>query len=389
MKLRYVLVGLMLLPRMSVTYLFYIFSTFLLLRFNDKRANAVLLTISSFLLFSFFINIFIKDISPTGFLLEFLFIFPLLALVSFCPYRLGFTTAIASIRILNVSTFILSLFSMMKMGFPFSLPYIHFAPDYFNALYGLGGAKIVTIFGYFGVLTEILLSKKQKTAKLYIFVAFLNFLIPSYIIGILAGMLSFLPFIRKNKKFIIILAVIISLITPYIIFRLNQLGFSNISSIPKIKAYIILFDLYIEHPQTIFFGTGLGQFISQSALWSSSYIAELSTHSIPNLPLFYMSDYHKEFFGPIFLNLESFWMISSSAQKPYNSIVSLYAETGLFFASTIFLLLVKRVKDPLSSNVKIAFIIFVFTIFSVDVWHDNIFFLFIATLFSNLLKDEK
>lgn len=391
MKIRHILVSLILLPRLSVTYPFYILSTLLLFSYTKRKSNLYVVFISLFLLSCFFINSISTTVSPSGFLIEYLFILPLLIYASFQKLRLNFLTAKLTIRSLNVFVFFLSVFSMMRQGFPITLPYLDFAPDYYNSLYGLGGAKIVTIYGFFGVLSEIFVANKlhKNVNKIYMLFALSNFLMPSYIIGILTGIISLLPFARKNKKFIVFIVAVFSFIAPYILFRFNQLGFSEIADIPKIRAFMLLIDLYITHPDTLIIGTSLGQFISQSALWSSTYIAELSTHSIPSIPLFYMSEYHVEFFGPIFTDVQNFWMISSSAKKPYNSIVALFAETGVIAGSFIFYKVAKRILGKAPDNYRLSFLIFVFFIFALDIWHDNIFFLCVTLLFSSLIQEKK
>lgn len=389
MKIRHLLVSLILLPRFSATYPFYIFSTLLLFSYTKRSSNLTLALLSLCLVSCFFINSLSTNVSPSGFFIEFIFMLPILSFVSFQKFRLSFLTAKATMRSLNFFVFSLSILSMVRQGFPFTLPYIDFAPDYYNGLYGLGGAKIVTIYGFFGVLSEIFITNKtrENVSKLHMLFALSNFLMPSYLIGILTGLIAFVPFLRKNKRFVVLIAITFSFIGPYVLFRLDQLGFNDIANIPKIKAYLLLIDLYMSHPSTIFIGTGLGQFISQSALWSSTYIAELSTHSIPNIPFFYMSEYHIEFFGPIFSRVQDFWMISSSAKKPYNSVVALFGETGIIIGGYIIYTVAKRIVGYSLDNVKLSFLIFLFTIFALDIWHDNIFFLFVTILFSNLIQE--
>src|SRR3546814_13330325 len=83
----------------------------------------------------------------------------------------------------------------MGHGFPFLLPYIDFLPDHYSAGYGLGGGKIVTVVGFFGLLVEVF-GKSPETGRganariLHGLVAGINFLAPSYILGIVAGFVA-------------------------------------------------------------------------------------------------------------------------------------------------------------------------------------------------------
>jgi hypothetical protein len=261
----------------------------------------------------------------------------------------------------------------MEQGFPFKLPYINFAPDYYNARYGLGGAKIVTIIGFYGFVTELALKENKK--KRYLLTAFCNFIMPSYILGILVGGIALFPFYRRSKKLLFSVFILSFLVSPYVVYRLNTLGFSNLTSLPKVEGFIAVYNLYAKYPSTIFIGTGLGQYISQAALWSSSYISELSTHNIPNIPFFFMSEFHHNIYGPIFSSKDSFWDLSSSAQKPYSSIVAILGEFGLIFTLFIIIQFFKRINSIKNIKVKHTVFLFVFGMFLVDNWHDSFFFI--------------
>lgn len=379
---------LIVLPRAVVIYPLYFIATMMLFNYNDVKALKNLLLITSVILFAFMITSYFYYVSWTGLLVEVFLVFPFLILISGFKSSNSKYYSISSLRILNVVIFILSLFSLTQQGFPFKLPYIDFLPDYYNALYGLGGAKIVTVIGYFGFIAELYLLKCSKQNNLIILITLTNFLMPSYLMGIVVGGISMLPFYRKSKILMLILIMAALIITPYAIYRLNTLGFQTLSDIPKLKAYYILFTLYEIYPSTLFLGTGLGQYIGQSALWSSKFISELSSHAIPNLPFFHMSEFHIKTYGPYFSAIKSYWDISSSAQKPYSSIIAILGEFGVVLSLFLLFGFYKVISRVISKDIRFGLIMFVFGMFALDIWHDNFFFIYALFLCLSVVSEE-
>lgn len=278
---------------------------------------------------------------------------------------------------------------MVLVGFPFKLPYIDYLPDRYSALYDNGGAKIVTIIGFFGFVSEFFTAEKRNTK--YMIISLLNFLVPNYLIGIIMG-IGALTVVSMRKGILIPIVMIITLIlAPYALQRFELLdnSFAATSGYnPKVFAYISVLQLYAAHPITIFTGTGAGQFTSTPALWASQYISALSTHDIPNLWGLDMSGYHKEILGPVLSMLSNdSWALSSSASKPYCSITTIFAEYGVFLTAIIFYLYISAFK-VMGFNKKYVVTIFLFVLFlfATDLWHDSLWLGYLLILSKDISK---
>jgi hypothetical protein len=264
---------------------------------------------------------------------------------------------------------------MVLYGFPISLPYVDFLPDIYGALYGLGGAKIVTVIGIFSVLMEIRNDDSVKPSK-WLALAFFNFIFPNYIIGIACGMLALgVWFIKTGKDFFYAL-IIVFILLAYLLERLGSVDSSVILEFgyhPKVLSFLNTFDLFSRFPQLTFSGTGLGQYTSVAALWSNDYFREISTQGIPDLPGFYMSNYQNYGLGDVLSYFQgNAWALSSSSNKPYSSFSTLLAETGLFGLFAVMYFLCKRVFESLGlTRISLSVICLLFSLFLLDSWHDS------------------
>lgn len=366
---------LILLPRSAIAYPLYVFAACLSYKLNLGLFKALL---SAFLLFSvlFLVLQFAYQVSPTAFVIEFVLLLPLLLFIGGAQVKPD--TRIDTIRVVSLLTFIASILNLFTYGFPAKLPYIHYLPDAYGAFYGLGGAKIVTIIGFFSLFTEL---NKPKKSRLFLFVAIANFLIPNYMIGIASGVgaLSVI-FIRKLSQ-LIILIFLVCIAYWGLNERLgtvNSLFLSYFGVSPKVFQFTNLYYLFSENIALLLTGTGLGQYCSTAAQWSSDFLRSVSTHSIPNIPGMFMSEFHDIYMGDA-LNLvnKDKWALSSSFNKPYGSVSTMIAEMGplifIYIAIRFYTRLGQSIKNKVSLN---SIAIFTGLLFLLDTWHDSPWFFF-------------
>lgn len=379
---------LLLLPRATITYPFYVLAIFYMFVFGYRECLKIIL-ISAMLLLCFLATYSFYDLSIVAFLVELPLIIPLFC---FCA---GFTLKQldyqAVIRFMSIALLCLSVMNMIvNYGFPFKLPYIHYLPDAYGAMFGLGGAKIVTVLGFFSIVAELY---GRDSNRYFLCIAILNFLMPSYLLGVACGIVALgLVFIR-SLKMVLICATVIGFVFSYVLYRLDNLDFSvylDFGMLPKVYAYYSVFKMYIDEPLVALVGTGLGQYASTSALWASDYLSELSSHGIPDIPGFYMSEFHDTYLGTVLnLGVENFWAISSSFNKPYTSISTLYAETGVIITSWLIWKFTKRILSSTSENApRIVLISFVGLIFAIDTWHDSPWFMLGLFLIIGMLNEK-
>ncbi len=379
------------LPRVSATYPLYILPSLFAVKPQRKQVFQFVILVSVCFI-SVIISSFFNRISITAFLLSIFLQLP------FLMFILGFkinkyVDAKVILRAVNVFTFFFSLLNMVQYGFPFKLPYINFLPDRFSSFYGQGGAKIVTVIGFFGFAAEIFAKKEFRNYKTLI-ISLLNFIVPNYLTGMIMGLGALAIVSLKNGYMILLIVLILIIGTPYAIDRFQNLnnGFANTTGYnPKIFAYISVLELYAKYPVTIFTGTGLGQFSSTPALWASTYISALSTHDIPNIPGLNMSGYHKEILGPILAKVGDIsWALSSSANKPYSSITTMLSEYGFVLTLVLgFLFFQAFRKMGLSKRYVFATFLFVFFLFTTDLWNDNLWLGYLLILSQAISTEAK
>ena len=379
MKYRPIIASLLLLlPRTNISYVFYSLAPLLILNVGNKT---IIKTLFVFFVFSalFVLNFIFYDVSLLAFLLECALILPLVI------FSLGGKVSSSNgLRFISLMAFLFSIYNMMNVGFPFLLPYIDYLPDYFSAFYGKGGAKMVTIIGFFSLVVE---SQKFKANNIgWFVVALANFIVPNFIIGIACGVLALVVSQLRNNKTVLFSLILVAMISPYVIYRLINIDNTLMDEFgyhPKILAYISLVKLWVEHPHTVFIGVGLGQFCSYPALWASDYMAAFSTHSIPELPYFSMSEFHDRFLGEYLQYGEvNKWALSSSANKPYTSFTALIAEMGVVIVICFICILLSYFKKMNKEYRHAArpIVMFVFLIFLIDIWHDVPVFIFCLLL---------
>jgi hypothetical protein len=272
----------------------------------------------------------------------------------------------------------------INYGFPLRLPYIHYLPDAIAAFWGNGGVKIVTTIGFMGILCFLSCDRHERNVELLI-LSTLAFLLPSYNIGIAAGLIGFTLFAMKNVKLLyivaatLIAAICLKFVAPYVAERVQGINtlFSAVYGIhPKWYAYKTVLDMWQENPQFIPLGSGLGTFSGTATLWSSDYLAQISSHTRPDVPGLFESSIHSRYLGPALymVNVDP-WALSSSLNKPYSSTSTLLAEAGLagFVLLTAFISRVSRL--PEKPEVKVAVLAFLTILFTIDHLHTNPLFL--------------
>ncbi|MBX7457232.1 hypothetical protein K3152_03135 [Qipengyuania sp. 1NDH17] len=321
-------------PRVAVSYAGYVAAPALMINWLSSRSYAKALIFLAFLVFSAFVNWALGlKFSFTAWGLELALFLPFMAaILAFTPSR--FVNGRSFIRTLNLIVAISSFIVLLQMGFPLKLPYVHYLPDYWNGGFGRGGAKIVTMIGFFGVV-EALSRKRAMTLRdnWSLIVAALNFLVPNFILGILAGGAALTIFARRNRALLFAGAAIAMILVPYLQYRAEQRNdaFAQAyGSNPKIYSFVIVGKLYAEQPHTALVGTGIGQFSSQPAIWTSPVNRYIGIHELPKLPGMFTSEVHERYLAPLMLRFrEKSYAIESSANKPYSGITQLLAELGL------------------------------------------------------------
>lgn len=387
-------------PRSPVSYAIYLLSITFFLRLKIKQAIQLFLMCT--LLTLFFILYFLADevVSPMAFLIGLALNFPLLVLLVGGTYARRFIDPVSTLRAFNIALFLFSLANMsIKYSFPLNLPYIHFLPDAYGAFYGLGGAKIVTVVGFLGLVNELYNQENKNTRRinlLLIAVCTSNFIMPSYLIGTVCGLLALGLANIHRVKIQIFTAVMTIVLFGYIqqrLYGINQGFLYEYGVHPKIGAWYALIRMYFTEPLTIFFGSGIGQLNSTAAEWSSEYLSVSANRAkgFENLPGFYMSDFHHRYIGPyLALGFENEWALRSSMNKPYSSWTSILGEYGLVLGLFCLWLLVKRLTSGVM-KVEQKFIVVFFTLalFMLDVWHDSPWFVFCLLLYASQSEQAK
>ena len=322
------------LPRVAVSYAGYVAAPALMINWLSSRSYAKALLLLLFLATSALVNWALGlAFSFTSWFLEIALFLPFMAAVlGFAPIR--FLNGRSFIRMLNVVVFVTSLITLFQMGFPLQLPYIHYLPDFFNGGFGNGGAKIVTVIGFFGV-AEALSRKRKITLRdnWSLILSAANFIVPNFILGILAGFAALIIFARRNQALLFAGAAVAMVVVPYFQFRAetrNDAFAEAYGSNPKLYSFAIIGQLYAAELHTAVVGTGVGQFSSQPAIWTSPVNRFLGTHELPKLPGMFSAEVHERYLAPILLRFRNErYAIESSANKPYSGITQLLAELGL------------------------------------------------------------
>ncbi|MDN2661075.1 hypothetical protein OW491_14790 [Neptunomonas sp. CHC150] len=387
-------VVLLVLPRMSVSYIFYFLSALLSVRIFDIqpifRYVSFLFVVICFYIFKAMGGY----VSITAFVLELVLITPIMLYVFDFKVRFSKASCIYALRNINIIVMFLSFANMIiNYGFPAKLPYVHFLPDAYGGFYGLGGAKIVTVIGFYGLAVELMWAENKS--KIFLFSSLMNFIFPSYLLGVLMGTLAISIYYFKNVKTLLyaalLLLFLVPIVGPYAIDRSDNINneFSETTGYhPKVFAYLNVLSVLENNPSTLLTGVGLGQFSSTSALWASEYMAELSSHEKIRLPGFHMSDVHEKYMGNALL-FSNIWAISSSANKPYTSLSSLLAEIGLPLTLFLIYMFIKRsFKFGFKDRKAWVIVVFFALMCIVDQWHDSIWIGWLMLMISGIKENE-
>lgn len=383
----------LLIPRHPISYLFYLLGALVAVKLSFRIVLVLVACSLVFLLSIMFNSMLGYKVSITSALLELSLLFSCLWFVFGGKYIGNKLDAIKFIRSLNIGCFILSIVNMISFGFPFLLPYIHYLPDAYGAMFGLGGARIVTIIGFFGIALEWSVLKNRK--NVYLLCAVLNFIVPSYVLGIAVGGLAYILTLLKKPRHIVYVMLLLCIGLFLVNYRVTSGG--GVNSMfqeyygwhPKIIAYINILQVYFSDFFIMLFGTGIGQYASVPAIWASEYYSEIAVESsVPNLPYFFMSDAHDKFLGP-YLEIATVnkYAIQSSSLKPYTSISTIFIEFGLPLALT-FLFILKRSMNALAKKSNYLMLFFALGLMMVDTWHDNIWFWVLLLAYKRALNEK-
>lgn len=324
----------MALPRTAPSYAGYVATPIFMINWLAKRSYTRMIFLLGFLAVAAVVNIAMGlNFSFTSWALELALFLPFMAAVlGFVPSR--HFNGRSFIKILNVLVLITSLISLTQHGFPLRLPYIHYLPDFYNGSFGNGGAKIVTVIGFFGV-AEALSRKRGLNFRdnATLIVAGLNFLMPNFILGIVAGAAALVIFVRKNRTVMFAGAAVAMVVVPYLQYRAevkNDAFQEYYGANPKLYAFVAVGKLYVEEPHTALVGAGAGQFSSQPAIWTSPINRYVSSHNLPKLPGMFSAEVHLQHVAPMLVRFKNNkYAIESSANKPYSGISQLFAELGI------------------------------------------------------------
>ncbi len=372
-------------PRSVVAYVFYFLASFCLIKISFKS----LIFVFGYVVFTSLalaVSSLSGKVSVTAYLIE-MYLFIPMVLFLLDPIRSNANT-LSIIRLISVGLCLLSVANMMTLGFPARLPYIHYLPDAYGGLYGLGGAKVVTVLGFLALFAE--LYQKDKS-KLYIILGILNFIVPNYLLGVFCGFLALGVIFVTNLRFVLLMSLPGVAVLMYALSRLSGIDNTiaeDFGFLPKIYAYYKIFEVYVENPHLILSGVGLGQYASTSALWASDYLKEISSHGIPNIPGFFMSSYHDIYLGEVLSILsDNFWALSSSFNKPYTSLATMFIENGFLFTFLFLVLIKRKVFMMFPGRFGFSLFVFILSLFLLDTWHDSLWLGYMLILIKGIPRN--
>jgi len=358
----------------------------------------VVALIASTGLISAFVTAQFESVSVTALLIQIVLVMPFFIAMFAVRLNKRVVDPIYLIRALNAIFMMGGLLNFFSLGFPFRLPYIHFLPDYYWGFFGLGGAKIGTVIGFFGIVCELVWRRKNGSYRhknYFLAIAGVNFLLPNFLLGIFAGFagLGFLLLRRPKLALAAMLPVI--LLIGYASFRVDTIEDSftrTMGSHPKIYQVIIVGEVFADIPHSTVVGVGPGQFGGQAAMWPSPAGDLISSRDRPNLPGFFSSSVHLNYLAPVLLRFRNnIWAISSSANKPYSSVSIILVEHG----TAIFLLiLVLSIRHYLLDNrdfrlEKFAVFTFIWLMLGLDTQHDMPWFGLCIIIFNSLIYNRR
>lgn len=397
-SLRYAIAGVLLMaPRAAISYLGYVFAPLLFIDWRvSLRQILFLAALTLFALLSLAVQVMQNQlISPTSAAIELALLFPFLLFLAGARPRGDMAHAVFLLRMLNVS---LVIISAVRMIFFEGIP--NFSPDDWNGLFGLGGAKILTIVGFFGIALELLLREHgRRISRFALIAAIVNFLVPSYMIGIAVGMLalalafagSFREALRSSSPRSLRFTVLITIIVGFVLAVpiVDRLGSVDSTAVNKLgvhpKAFTHLASLEALADGQVL-GLGVGQFTSTPQTWLDPGLSAKATHRAPELPLFHMSDaYADRITDYTRIGSKKQWTFSSSLNQPVAGWAALLGEWGLGIL-LIFGALWRRLAGTLRSPPLRATAIFLVVINLIDSWVDSPWFGVVLILLYGVAK---
>lgn len=355
------------LPRAAPSYAGYLLAGLLAVDYREsRRSYALLALLCAGILASLIGAWLLGPISVTAFVLECALLAPMLLFLAGFKTRLTETETTTLFRCISVLLCVLSLLNIALSGF--KIPYVNALPDVFGGLYGSGGARIVTIAGFVALAHEL---SRPSRNWFFMIVATIDFVVPSYVIGIAAGAVALAVSYVRRPRTLLLVGIAILFAMPYGIGRLDRLNDSFVREYgyqPKVYAYIIPIRMMADQPLRLVFGTGAGQFSSTPATWASDYIRAVSAQDVPPLPGLEMTAAHRDYLGPALTKRQA---IRSAANKPYTSLSTIVAEFGLPLSILVVWLFVVRAIHLSTSTFGRAVVIFAIALLAVDLWHDS------------------
>jgi hypothetical protein len=387
-SLRFAIAGALLVaPRTAISYVGYVLAP---LMFIDWRLSVrqifFLGALALYALLALWVQVIQQQlISPTSAAIELALLFPFLLFIAGVRPSGDLTQAVFLLRMLNVSLVIISAVRVLIFH---GIPYLTTSPDQWNGLFGLGGAKILTIIGFFGITLELLLREHgHRVSRLALIAAIVNFLVPSYMIGIAVGILAFsLAFAwsfrfslassaHRSLRFFLPIAIIVGLAAGLpIVDRLGSVNTTATKELgvhPKVFAQIASFEALADGQ---ILGLGVGQFTSTPQTWLDPGLTTTAAHRPPELPLFHMSDaYSDRITDYTRSGIKNKWTFSSSLNQPVAGWAALVGEWGLGILLIIGAFW-RRLAGTLRSLSLRATAIFVVAVNLIDSWFDSPWF---------------
>jgi len=366
------------LPRAVFSYPFYCLASVLLVDFRTTPMRAyflmALLLTCFFCAFAF--NMSVYKVSPTAFIIEIAMLVPLLIFLSGFNLSSNRADILRAIRLINLVVIVYSLVSLVHKGFPVLLPYRDFVPDYYWGPFSWGGARIVTIFGFTGLVLELSENRGDRWKIAWVVICITNFIVPSYNIGIVCGLGGLVLILAKRPRAIIAIGLLAVPTYFYIRFRLVNIDTTVIEVTgwhPKILAHILVYDLFSQTPSTLLSGTGLGQFTSTPQIWSSGAFHAVSGREVPAVPGLHSSQFHLRHIEPVAnLALENRRALTSAFNKPFTGFTTLASETGILFFVLSYLFLKRAFRTIFRQFMALSFLGFFIALNLIDQWIDNL-----------------
>jgi hypothetical protein len=376
-------------PRSPASYGLYILAAFIILDLRRTRPAAwgMLAFIAAASLVPLLAASLTGEVSFTAYALELLLVSPFILFAAGFECGLTPISALSCIRWANALTFAYSMLSLLQHGFPGRIPYLNLSPDYLYGGFGLGGARTVTILAFIGLWCEYLAFRRGfPIRRRWIALAMFNFLAPSYILGIVCGVLAFAVVQVRRPRDAVLLAIAAIPSLWYALFyrleRANDLTASLTGHNPKELAYILAGRVLDASP----LGAGPGQFSSTPQLWVDPGLRDIARQSVPHIPGLFSGQLEISILRPYTnLALDHPFALSSSINKPYTGLSTLFAEWSIFGVILLAAAIARVWRLGRTDRTFWVGIVFFLALNAIDLWIDSPwlgFGLLLATAFS-------